>query len=279
VGKDRVVRRLSPPVSLWKREMLEGGHPIGPGVSDRFKVRSTAQLAGAIALGHPARHLRDVTKLGSSDQGAVLDAQGSEFAGGLLTSRRVQRCSCQRIPDDFPNQITWPCAHDRPLRQMSGARRSWIAHIPADRKGRTIPCAGFDTPADNVDAPAGEADIARMASEVGASKVRGPSSAVGEGSGGVRLEEGPRIEVLDPVPRPNVVLSGALAKTYGEQAVAVKTCRLAPAREKILGRFVDAERGGRGLGASRKGWRLQGHRETGATGLEPATSGVTVPPI
>ena len=54
--------------------MLEGRHPVGQFGSDRFEVTSTAQLFGTEALGHPARHLRDVTKLCSFDEDA-LDAQ------------------------------------------------------------------------------------------------------------------------------------------------------------------------------------------------------------
>jgi len=73
--------------------MLVGRHPVGPWDSDRFEVTSTAQLFGAEALGHLARHLRDVTKLRSFDEDA-LDAQGSEFLGRFRTSRRVQRWSC-----------------------------------------------------------------------------------------------------------------------------------------------------------------------------------------
>ena len=82
--------------------MLVGRHPVGPWVSDRFEVTSTAQLFGTEALGHPARHLRDVTKLCSFDEDA-LDAQGLEFRGRFRTSRRVQRWSCHTESLSAPN--------------------------------------------------------------------------------------------------------------------------------------------------------------------------------
>ena len=70
--------------------MLVGRHPVGQLVSDWFEITSTAQLLGTEALGHPARHLRDVAKFGSFDEDA-LDAQGFEFPGRFRTSRRVRR--------------------------------------------------------------------------------------------------------------------------------------------------------------------------------------------
>ena len=82
--------------------MLVGRHPIAEFVSDRFEVTSTAQLLGTEALGHPARHLRDVTKLCSFDEDA-LDAQGLEFPGRFRTSRRVQRWSCHTESLSAPN--------------------------------------------------------------------------------------------------------------------------------------------------------------------------------
>jgi hypothetical protein len=75
--------------------MLVGRHPVGQFVSDRFEVTNTAQLFGTEALGHPARHLRDVTKLCSFDEDA-LDAQGFEFPGRFRTSRGVRRVLSHR---------------------------------------------------------------------------------------------------------------------------------------------------------------------------------------
>src|SRR5437763_6296029 len=82
--------------------MLVGRHPVRQFVSDRFEVTSTAQLFGAEALGHPARHLRDVTKLCSFDEDA-LDAQGFEFPGRFRTLRRVRRWSCHTERLSAPN--------------------------------------------------------------------------------------------------------------------------------------------------------------------------------
>ena len=63
VSKDRVVDGLATPFYLRDRVMLEGRLPVVPLVSARGEVTCTAQLLGTEALGHPARHLRDVTKL------------------------------------------------------------------------------------------------------------------------------------------------------------------------------------------------------------------------
>jgi len=73
--------------------MLDGRHPVGPWVRDRLEVTSTAQLFGTEALGHPARHLRDETKLCSFHEDA-LDAQVFEFPRRFRTSHRVWRQSC-----------------------------------------------------------------------------------------------------------------------------------------------------------------------------------------
>src|SRR5207247_1545992 len=78
VSKDRVVDGLAAPVSLRDWVMLEGGLPVVPLVTARCEVTRTAQLLGTEALGHPARHVRDVTKLCSFDE-CALDAQGPEF--------------------------------------------------------------------------------------------------------------------------------------------------------------------------------------------------------
>lgn len=92
VSKDRVIDGPAAPVLLRDRVMLEGRLPVVPLVSARCEVTRTAQLLGAEALGHPALHLCDVTKLRSSDEDAP-DAQGSESLGYVRTSRRVQRWS------------------------------------------------------------------------------------------------------------------------------------------------------------------------------------------
>jgi hypothetical protein len=92
VSKDRVVDGLATPFYLRDRVMLEGRLPVVPLVSARYEVTRTAQLLRTEAFGHPARHLRDVTKLCSFDEGAP-DAQGPEFPGRFRTSRRVQRWS------------------------------------------------------------------------------------------------------------------------------------------------------------------------------------------
>jgi len=72
--------------------MLVGRIPVAVPGSERFEVPSTTQFFGTEALGHPALHLCDVTKLRSSDQDA-LDAQVSESLGHFRTSRPVQRWS------------------------------------------------------------------------------------------------------------------------------------------------------------------------------------------
>jgi hypothetical protein len=76
-----------------------GRHPVGPWVSDRFEVTSTAQLFGTEALGHPARHLSDVAKLCSLDEDAVTPKDLSFLAasapragsGGRLFTRKGYR--------------------------------------------------------------------------------------------------------------------------------------------------------------------------------------------
>ena len=73
--------------------MLVGRHPVGQFVSDWFEVTGTAQLFGTEALGHPARHLRALTKLCSFDEDTP-DAQGFKFPGRFRSSRRVRRWSC-----------------------------------------------------------------------------------------------------------------------------------------------------------------------------------------
>lgn len=93
VSKDRVVDGLAAPFSLRDWGMVEGRLPVVPLVSARCEVTRTAQLLGTEALGHLARHLRDVTKFCSFDEGA-LDAEGLEFPGRFCTSRRVQWWSC-----------------------------------------------------------------------------------------------------------------------------------------------------------------------------------------
>jgi hypothetical protein len=102
VGKDRVVETPVAPFSLRAWEMLVGRHPVGLFVSDRLEVTSTTQLFGTEALGHPARHLRDVTELCSFDEDP-LDAQGFEFPGRFRTSRRVRRWSCHTERLSAPN--------------------------------------------------------------------------------------------------------------------------------------------------------------------------------
>jgi len=92
------------PFSLWDREMLVGRLPVAAFGSDRLEVTSTAQLFGTEALGHPARHLRDVTKLCSFDEDA-LDAQAFEFPGRFRTSRRVQRWSCHTERLSTPESV------------------------------------------------------------------------------------------------------------------------------------------------------------------------------
>jgi hypothetical protein len=93
VSKDRVVDGLAAPFYLRDWVMLESRLPVVPLVSAPCKVTRTAQLLGTEALGHPARHLRDVTKFCSFDERAF-DAQGFEFPGRFRTSRRVRRWSC-----------------------------------------------------------------------------------------------------------------------------------------------------------------------------------------
>jgi hypothetical protein len=93
VSKDRVVDGLAAPFYLRDWVMLESRLPVVPLVSARCEVTRTAQLLGTEALGHPALHLRDVTKLCSFDE-AALDAQAPEFPGHFRTSRRVERWSC-----------------------------------------------------------------------------------------------------------------------------------------------------------------------------------------
>jgi hypothetical protein len=88
VGKDRVLECPLASVSFWDRKVLVGRLPVVPGVSAPLEVSCTAQFLGTEALGHPACHLGDVTKLRGFDEDA-LDAQGSEFVGSLCTSRRI----------------------------------------------------------------------------------------------------------------------------------------------------------------------------------------------
>ena len=90
VSKDRVVDGLAAPFSLRDWVMLEGRLPVVPLVSARGEVTRTAQLLGTEALGHPARHLRDVTKLCSFDQ-RPRDAQRPKFGGRSCTPLRIQR--------------------------------------------------------------------------------------------------------------------------------------------------------------------------------------------
>jgi len=72
VSKDRVVDGLAAPFLLfWDWVMLESRLPVVPLVSARCEVTGTAELLRAEALGHSARQLRDVTKLCSSDEGAL----------------------------------------------------------------------------------------------------------------------------------------------------------------------------------------------------------------
>jgi hypothetical protein len=92
VSEDRVVDGLAAPFYLRDWVMLESRFPVVPLVSARCEVTRTPQLLRTEALGHPACHLRDVTKLCGSNEGA-LDAQGPEFLGRFCTSCRVQRWS------------------------------------------------------------------------------------------------------------------------------------------------------------------------------------------
>ena len=85
VSKDRVVDGLTAPFSLRDWVMLEGRLPVVPLVRARCEVTRTTQLLGTEALGHPARHLCDVTKLRSSDEDA-LDAQALELLDHLRAS-------------------------------------------------------------------------------------------------------------------------------------------------------------------------------------------------
>jgi hypothetical protein len=74
VSKYRVVDGLQATFLLRDWVMLEGRLPVVPLIGARCEVTRTAQLLGAEALGHPARHLRDVTKLCCLDERAF-DAQ------------------------------------------------------------------------------------------------------------------------------------------------------------------------------------------------------------
>jgi hypothetical protein len=63
--------------------MLVSRHPVDDWVADRFEVTSTAQLFRTEALGHLARHLRDVAdgpvcgmSLDAALGGAVLGRAG-----------------------------------------------------------------------------------------------------------------------------------------------------------------------------------------------------------
>jgi hypothetical protein len=71
VSKDRVVD--GPPAPFYRRDwvMLESRLPVVPLVRSRCEV---PRAVGTEALGHPARHLRDVTKLSSFDE-LAFDAQ------------------------------------------------------------------------------------------------------------------------------------------------------------------------------------------------------------
>jgi hypothetical protein len=64
--------------------MLEGRLPVVPLVSARCEVTRTAQLLGTEALGHPALHLCDVTKLRSSDEAALDAAQRHALLNAVL---------------------------------------------------------------------------------------------------------------------------------------------------------------------------------------------------
>src|SRR5712691_9389474 len=86
--------------------MLEGRYPVAQFGSDRFKIPRTAQLFGTEALGHPALHLRDVTKLCSFDEDAF-GAQALEFPGRFRTSGRVQRWS------RHTERLSTPKSHSR----------------------------------------------------------------------------------------------------------------------------------------------------------------------
>ena len=115
--------------------MLVGRIPVAVSVSERFEVPSTTQLFGTEALGHPALHLCDVTKLRSLDEDA-LDAQGSESLGHFRTSRRVQRWSCHTERLSAPNPAT-------ECRRWS---RSALLRAPMSIRavGRTGPGEHFD---------------------------------------------------------------------------------------------------------------------------------------
>jgi hypothetical protein len=131
VSKDRVVDGLAAPFSFRDWVMLEGRLPVVPLVSARCEVTRTAQLLGTEALGHPARHLRDVTKLCSFDEDA-LGAQGFEFPGRFRSSRRIRRWSChterlsaESVVRGTPNGV-WNSSHnDSSSRQMIIEQASW----------------------------------------------------------------------------------------------------------------------------------------------------------
>ena len=123
--------------------MLVGRHPVGHWVSDRFEVTSTAQLFGTEALGHPARHLRDVTKLRSFDEDA-LDAQGFEFPGRFRTSRRVRRWRRRWRPTAAPGRsASQRRAASSPRAQVALPRKNGISagtsSLPGTKSGPTSP--------------------------------------------------------------------------------------------------------------------------------------------
>src|SRR6266540_7177717 len=95
---------------LWSRADANGGkrwqvRRQRKRLSERFEVPSTTQLFGTEALGHPALHLCDVTKLRSLDEDA-LDAQVSESLGHFRTSHRVRWWSGHTERLSPPNPAT-----------------------------------------------------------------------------------------------------------------------------------------------------------------------------
>lgn len=112
--------------------MLVGRIPVAVSVSERFEVPSTTQLFGTEALGHPALHLCDVTKLRSLDEDA-LDAQVSESLSHFRTSRRVRWWSGHTERLSPPNPATSPGAHPASLGPVFGnvTRRVGIVSVAA----------------------------------------------------------------------------------------------------------------------------------------------------
>jgi hypothetical protein len=111
-------------------------HPVGPWVSDRVEVPRTAQFFGTEALGHPAHHVRDVTKLCGFDEDA-LGAQAFEFPGRFRASHRVERSSCHA-------KAIGPRSRVRKTseRRFASARSPALSGGRETSRGRTFDAAG-----------------------------------------------------------------------------------------------------------------------------------------